>query len=64
MFHLINLFYRWWSPTVPDASRDASAATAAANSLHLPCASGLAPPCKAVFAIVYTRSLRADLYWL
>jgi len=31
---------RWWSPTVPDASRDASAAAAAANSLHLPCASG------------------------
>ena len=64
LFHLIHLLYRWWSPTVPDASRDASAAAAAANSLHLPCASGLASSCTIIFkakkpylhifAIVYT----------
>ena len=45
LFNLIHPFSRWWSPTVPDASRDAPAAAAAANSLHLPCASGLALPC-------------------
>ena len=64
LFNLIHPFSRWWSPTVPDASRDAPAAAAAANSLHLPCASGLASSCTIIFtaeklylhnfAIVYT----------